>query len=524
MAAGFVFKLRTVYYAFHPMGFSCNMPRFTLSVEFKKQIGAHVMKRLAFWRMSLFCATLLPMFSLQAGTTPAVGYFPLRFEENRGQADAAARYVARGSGGVLLFCDHEIAIAVPEGSGVGESNASLSVVRLSFPGSNPQSLPVAEELAPGVASYFKGQDSKGWKTGIPTYRRVVWSELYPGVDLVCYGVGNRLEYDFVVQPGADPGVIRLAFDGVDDVHVDAEGHLRLDTGSGEVVHQSPIVSQEAEMIAGAFRVTGDREVAFSLGEYDSSQALVIDPIMLFCSYLGGDSYDQCAGIGELPDGTVVVAGQTSSSDFVLKDSGKVYDSSGDAFIVGITPSGDELVFSTRFGGTGGEGATAFAVGADGTLYMGGNTTSSDLPTVNPVQATYAGGTDVFITQFGPRGTNILFSTYYGGTGTDRLMDIAVKADSSLCFAGGTVSVNFPLVAAVKAVHGIGDYRDDGFAVHLDSARSVVFSTYLGGTDGENAEGIAFGPDGSVYICGTTWSTDFPPPRGGGKPWTVEARR
>ena len=185
--------------------------------------------------------------------------------------------------------------------------------------SNPAPRVSQDDELPGKSNYIIGNDQRNWHTEVPRYGRVKYQDVYPGVDVVYYGNQQQLEYDFIVAPGADPDVIELAFEGAKDIHVDDTGDLLLDTGDSEVRLEAPVIYQEANgrrvQIPGGYRKTGGDRVAFHLGAYDSTRPLVIDPILLYSTYLGGSSNDFALGIAIGPDGSAYVTGWATSIDF-----------------------------------------------------------------------------------------------------------------------------------------------------------------------------------------------------------------
>ena len=246
----------------------------------------------------------------RARAVEAYGNLPLSFEANQGQADPQIKFLSRGGGYGLFLSETEATFYLSQPSGGRALDDSLdsreavsdqtsptpaSVVRMKFLGSNPTPRLKGRDELDGRSNYFIGNDPEGWRTDIPTYAGVEYSNVYPGVDVVYRGDRRRLEYDFVVAPGTNPGVIKLAFKGVKNTRVDASGDLVLQTAGGEIRQRKPVIYQEAggvkQYVEGRYLLKGRNEVGFEVGKYDAGRPLVIDPILVYSSYLGGGGND-----------------------------------------------------------------------------------------------------------------------------------------------------------------------------------------------------------------------------------------
>lgn len=197
---------------------------------------------------------------------------PLSFEENRGQTDSRVKYLARTGGWSLFLTPAEAVLALPEGG----------PVRLSWTGGSTEPRIQGEEELPGKVNYLVG-DASRWRAGIPTWSRVRYSGIYPGIDLVFYGNGGSLEYDVVVAPGADPRIVRLAIGGADRLSLDAgSGDLVVALGASEMRLSKPVSYQDVDgarrEVASRYRLLGPREVGFEVAEWDRKRPLVIDPV------------------------------------------------------------------------------------------------------------------------------------------------------------------------------------------------------------------------------------------------------
>jgi MYXO-CTERM domain-containing protein len=408
------------------------------------------------------------------------GKLPLSFEPNRGQADARADFLARGAGYSLLLGPTEALLSLrnPAGpaastgvpariAGGGRGSAALprrsdietSLLRMRLLGANAGAVAAGQAPLPGKVNYYGGADQKHWQEDIPPFARVRYSHVYPGVDLVYYGNQGQLEYDFVIAPGANPADIRLAFDGATPT-LDAEGDLVLKQGGAEVRLRKPVVYQEAlgsrEPVAGHYAVSGTHEVAFAVAGYDSSRPLVVDPVLVYSTYLGGTNDDRLHGLAVDSTGSAVVVGQTPSADFPVTSGAFQSTSSraggnGTGFITKLSPDGSSLVFSTFLGGSIGDVlAAAVAVGPQDNIYVAGKASTNassgtNFPTTGGAfQATSnlngVSDGDGFVTELTPDG-KIVYSTYLGGSYNDYAIGIAVDAVGDAFVTGNTTSYN-----------------------------------------------------------------------------------
>ena len=450
------------------------------------------------------------------------GNMPLSFESNVGQLNTVAKFVARQPAANVFLTEDGLAFSLRDLSADSARPFPIEtprpgVARLRWIGAKAASIDGLARL-PGQANYLLGRDASKWRTGISTYARVKYSNLYPGIDLVYYGNQQKLEYDLVVAPGADAEVIRLALEGVSRIAIGEGGELVLDVGDRKVTQDPPRIYQEVNgerrEVPGGYVLVAERELAFRLGNYDHGRALVIDPVLNFSTYVGGSRYDYGRGIAVDSAGNVYLVGQSSSSDFRTTDSAfQQYYGGGtsDAFVVKLSPDGSTELYSTYLGGSGED--VAYGVGVDrwGQACLTGYTKSTDFPTVNALQGQLGGGEgdlDAFVVKLTADGGNIIYSTYLGGSDADTGRAIAVDADGSAYIAGITNSRDFPVVNAFQPQ--FGGPMSDAFVARLNPNGSQYFyATYFGGRLFDAAYGIATDRDGNAYVVGTTGSPDFP---------------
>jgi len=463
----------------------------------------------------------LPATSL---TGLAYGQLPLSFEANQGQTDAQVNFLARGNGYALFLTPSQAVLSLqkPSPSGANASGASPDVLRMQLVGADAASHVVGLDRLSSITNYLIGNDPSHWRTNIPNYGRVDYQQVYPGVDLTYYGNQRQLEYDFVVAPGANPGVIQLAFQGAQSMTLDSQGNLVLHTAGGDVVEHAPVVYQEVggarQAVAGHYVLEGNGHVGFAVGAYDASQALVIDPVLGYSTYLGGSgNYDVGQGIAVDSAGNAYVTGVTNSSDFPTAYPFQTFARGYHAFVAKLNASGTALVYSTYLGGNGSDGGMGIAVDSSGDAYVTGSTSSTDFPTTaGAFQTTRRGTESVFVAQLDASGAGLGYSTYLGGSSVDAGNAIAVSSLGNAYVTGLTYSSDFPVTAgALQTTYGGGAYggnapAGDAFVAELNAnATSLVYSTFLGGSNYDQGNGIAVDGAGNAYVTGVTESGNFP---------------
>ncbi len=332
-----------------------------------------------------------PDQATQARVQEAYGKLPLSFEANHGQTDPRVKFLAGGSGYRLFLTPTEAVLALRkptvdktnEGSlgahtavKVKPTKPQQAVVRMKLVGANPGPQLAGQDELPGKSNYFIGNDPQQWRTNVSHYGKVKYEGVYPGVDLLYYGTGGQLEYDFVVAAGADPRVIKLSFAGADEMRIDACGDLVMDVGGGEIRQHKPVVYQEVEgvkqEVAGRYVMRGKRQVGIEVGGYDASRELVIDPVLVYSTYLGSG-----VGLGIAVDSAnnAYVTGYTDSLNFPVTPGAFQTANAGgyDAFVTKLNGSGTALLYSTYLGGSSGEQSLGIAVDSAGNAYVTGGT-------------------------------------------------------------------------------------------------------------------------------------------------------
>ncbi len=444
---------------------------------------------------------------------------PLNFETNRGQAQADVRFVGRGEGFALLLKPNEAVLRLqrrkPGFAGANATAASTepsasNQLSMKIEGANPTARISGLDRQEARANYFIGNDPNKWIRNVDTFSRVSYSDVYRGVDLAFYGNQQHLEYDFTVAPGANPREIRLRFEGAENLELNSDGALILSTAAGEVRHDRPVAYQEGDgsrlEVAAEFRRLDDGTIGFEVGAYDPALPLVIDPVLVFSTYLGGSAADACRGIVVDSTGTFFVVGDSFSSNFLRNAS----ETNSDVFIGKLSQSGLLLTY-TYFGGSGNDSATGLAVDSEGNLYLCGTTESPDFPIYHSVGLALLGASDAFVVKLTPPGDQFFYSNLIGGSGDEGAVSVAADGDGNAYITGRTSSLDFPIVGAIQPVYGGGDF--DAFVAKLaPDGNALAYSSLLGGSGTENLmgrTGISVDSEGNAYVTGDTQSTDFP---------------
>ena len=433
---------------------------------------------------------------------------PLAFEVNKGQADARVKFFSRQNGSELFLTSNEAVLRLRD---------SHHPFTLQFSGANLNANVKGQDQLPGYQNYLHGNDPQKWQTNVPTFRKVVYEEIYPGINLTYYGNRRDLEYDFELAPGADPRVIRLAFDSDVRPHISANGDLILQSPDVDLVERKPSVYQEIDgerrAIQGRYVTFGNREAGFEVGEYDRTKPLVIDPTLVYSTYLGGSGDDLGSSIAVDSSSNVYIAGTTSSLNFPTH--GAAFPNTAglaDIFVTKIDATGGNIVYSTYIGGAGLDRADGIALDSGGNAYVVGRVgdTSTDFPTTAGSLATnYRGGDfDGVVFKLNAAGNALVYSTYLGGEDNDSTEGIAVDPSGNAYVTGGTRSAGFPITSSAFQSARAGD--TDAYLTKLNSTGSaVLYSTLLGGGGTDRGSGVAIGSSGIVYVAGYGSSPDFP---------------
>ncbi|HTV62107.1 MAG TPA: SBBP repeat-containing protein [Verrucomicrobiae bacterium] len=462
---------------------------------------------------------------------------PLYFEANRGQTGSSAPFIAHGNRSeFLVFPD---AAELVLGKSAGTHSFSSRVVQLRFVGADSQAKISGVDELSGKINYLIGNNPSKWETGVPTFAKVRVTNLYPGVNLAYYGNGREIEYDFTLAPGADPNLMAIHFDGVSQITINANGDLALNVGDGQICQPGPVIYQVVQgmrkEIRGGFKLLDAHTIGFSVGTYDRTVPLVIDPILSYSTYFGGNGNDAAAALAVDTNGFVYIAGQTTST---AVPPGKPFATPGafqttypgglfTAFVAKFDNLGTNLIYLTYLGGDVNDYASAIAVDGPGNVYVTGETESPNFPVTTNAPFRHIGGTsapttgypiDAFVTKLASGGSNLVFSTFLGGSASDAANGIALDSADNVYVTGFTFSTNFPVTtnnafqtqSAFTNWNYQPEYDANAFVTEIGaSGTNLLYSSYFGGNYFDFGEAIAVDESNYIYITGYTLSTNFP---------------
>jgi hypothetical protein len=455
---------------------------------------------------------------------------PLAFEPNRGQSDTRVSFLARGAGYTAFLTRSGAVLALHR---AGLRRPGEVALGLDFVGAARGTRLAPAGRLPGNTNYVIGDDPQRWTTALPFYARVTQHAVWPGVDVVWHGSQQRLEYDLVVLPGADPAKIRLAFAGATRLALTHAGDLIVHLPDGGVLTQPAPSAYEridgrARPVAASYVLRAGNGLSVRIGARDRGRPLVIDPGLVYSTYLGGRGSDAALGIAVDRQGAAYVAGWSASSRFPIRRGAleTAYRGATDAFVAKLSPTGIGLSYSTYLGGHGVEEATGIAVDPSGSAYVSGWTESSDFPaTARAFRPSFSGGPQVFLAKLDPAGSRPVYSTYLGPIGSATSVTtfserfglrgpwgfaVALDGGGAAYVTGWTESRAFPITQGASYTQLPGHFA--AFVTKVNPAGSgLVYSTYLGGNARGFAQGNAIAVDatGAAYVTGYTTQRDFP---------------
>ena len=466
-------------------------------------------------------------FATKQEALAAYGRLPLAFTPNVGQTDPRVRYSAEGAGFSVFLTRRQAMLSLQP---LDEQRRGRGVaLALRFLGSNPNVAVRGERPGPGRVNYLLGNDPAKWRSGLRTYERIAYRNLWPGVDMVFAGQNGELKYEFLVRPGARVRDIRLAYRGAERLTLDRLGNLRIGTSLGVLTDTRPLSYQ---LVAGKrMRVRSSfalyrrgTSYGFALGRrYDRRYPLVIDPGLAYSTYLGGLGEDQGFSIAVDGAGSAYLTGYTASGNFPTTAGAfdTTHNGDYDAFVTKLSASGAALVYSTYLGGSSFEESLDIALDATGNAYLTGDTTSPNFPTTaGAFDTTYNGDSDVFVTKLGASGAALGYSTYLGASGDDLGYAIALDGAGS-AYVTGLTGCPPPPPYRPRSCSDFPTTPDafdptlnaffDAFLTKFDASGSdLVYSTYLGGGGiVDVGYGVAVDGAGNAHVTGRTGSNDFP---------------
>lgn len=382
---------------------------------------------------------------------------PVFFEPNLGQAPAGIRFLSRASGLAVFGGNNELTFAISRRTNTPEPGERRrhpameeSAVRMVLDGARRNATAEGLDRLPGVSHYFPSEDRRAWRTGVPHFAKMKVACVYPGIDLVVYSKDGQIEYDFVVEPGADPSSIRLRYEGAKDLRLSDAGDLVLSTALGDLRQIRPRVYQQIAgrqvAVESRYRIAGGR-IGFELARYDRSKPVVIDPVIVWSSFLGGGAADSAAGVAVDAQGNSYIAGFTRSANFPVRAPVQgILTGQVSAFAMKINAGGSAVEWATYLGTD--SQAAGIAVDAAGSAHVAGTVTGA-FPMLNPFQGLRGGGTDGFIAKLSPSGSALVYSSYLGGTDEDTPSGVGLDAEGNAYVGGITDSVDFPVLNAYQ---------------------------------------------------------------------------
>lgn len=441
---------------------------------------------------------------------------PLAFEPNEGQADPSVRFLAHAAGQLLLLKDGEAMLQL-RGS-AGQKSPSRFTIRFEDSASAAKIEGVNKQE--GTSNYFIGNDASKWRTHVANYASVSYRQLYPGVDLRFYGNQGRLEYDFVVAPGADYRKIALDLQGGSPI-LEADGSLLVTSATDSVRFHAPRIYQQRDAqqveVAGGFQLEGNR-LTFRVGDHDRDLPLIIDPILTYSTYLAGSSSETGVDIAVDASGNAYVTGTTYSSDFpavnAYQSTCNSCPNGSTVFITKVNPTGSSIVFSTYLGGSTFERPLSIAVDTAGNVTVGGMTQSADFPTKNPIVVPSGSGYQGFLASLTPDGSSLNFSTYLGGNyGNTGVYSVTTDASGNVYATGSTQAADFPVKPSTNVIGiPLGNSIQGVFVVKLSVSGALSYSTTIGPDPAKQLSSATFKPapgrsiavdsDGSAYFAGS----------------------
>jgi hypothetical protein len=451
----------------------------------------------------------------QSGLMAQADRLPLAFEPTRQVSGPGARFVSRGAAGSVLVGATQATFA--------PARIGAPTLRFRFAGGSASAAATPVDRLPGVVNYLIGPDASNWRTGVPTFGGVQFHGVYPGVDIAYTGRGGRLEYDLDLAPGADTGRIRLVVEGARSVVATRNGGLVARSGSETIREAPPVAFQEISgrrrTVSVRYERTGARTFSVRLGAHDPAHAVLVDPVIAYGTFLGGNHNDTPFALAVDPDGNAYLGGITNSTNYPGLGPGSIQSTGPNGpqvpfygVITKINAAGNAIVYSTLYGGGGGDSINSIAVDATGHAFIAGTTSSATLPGIGAgsIQSTNQGLGDAFIAKLAADGSRVDYATFLGGTNGDFGTGVALDGTGDAYVAGYTMSTSFTGVGAGSLQPTVGGGNLDGFVTKINPAGSAtLFSTFLGGDGAEQLWAIAVDDTGDPYLAGTTTGQTFP---------------
>ena len=457
--------------------------------------------------------------------SPKYGQMPLLIEKNIGQAPSDIGFYAKRGGYSITLNPSNFSL-----NARNMDENSIEELQFQFVGSNADAALSETKLLNSKTNYFKGGDQDNWIKDVPNYQSIKFENIYPGIDVKYYANGSRLQYDFIVSPKMNPDIIKVRVEGVDQITTNENNNLELHFNENVVELDNLLAYQEIDnnkiVVDAEYNIISDNEFQFKLGEFDSDYSLVIDPVVQYSTYLGGNGSDQGNDIVVDNEGNAYIIGQTSSTNFPTSTGsydevgrkGGFFDPS-DVFVIKMNSEGSDYIYSTYISGGDSDIGHRIAIDDNGNAYIIGTTSSVDdfetaetdegFPLVNAYQNFYGGDGDLFVAKLNSTGNQLLFSSYFGGesgdnTGQDK-PGIALDNNGDIFISGTTMSLEFPTTTGAFKETGPG-----AFVSKLNNnGSSLLYSTFLGGDEFVFLTDLTVTGDGKALVSGFTANPDLP---------------
>jgi hypothetical protein len=457
------------------------------------------------------------------------GKLPLRFEKNIGQTDSNIDFISQNNNYTLFLSPDKVTFSFEQEKNLNNFrqkpnvnihndnvNATSLLTMNIIQGNSNAEIHEIEKLET-VSNYFLNNSQNQWQTNVENFSKIKYTNVYPGIDIVYYGNQRQLEYDFIVAPYTSPDIIRLQFEQAEMLTINNAGDLIIKLNNQEIYKKKPLVYQEIngikQLVSCDYKIHKNNQLSFELGNYDTTQPLIIDPTIGYSTYLGGTGSDFSNAIAVDTAGNAYIVGYTESPNFPTSNpQQKTISGKNDLFISKLNPSGNSLAFSTYIGGNDEDFGNAIAIDSKGNVYVTGYTFSTNFPIVNALQSkngniTPNTGGDSFVVKLNAQGNALMYSTYLGGMSDDLATSIAVDTQDNAYITGFTNSANFPVANAVQSRSNGGF---DAFLTKLNSSgNSLAFSTYFGGSDNDFGNALTIDKNNNIYIVGQTDSRNLP---------------
>ncbi|MBP1928148.1 PKD repeat protein [Methanolinea mesophila] len=456
-------------------------------------------------------------------------FLPLLFIQNQGQAPDDVKYHASAAGHTISFMPDRIVLRAIVNEGETPRDTEIS---MSFPGASAAPEITGLDPQPGDANFYLDNDPSRWREGVPIFGSIEYCQLYPGIDLRYRGTEGVLKREFIVAPGADPDRIAIAYDGIQGLALNEDGSLAITTPLGVLTEEAPIAYQDVDgsrvPVSVSYRLINDRTVGFTIGEYDPSLPLVIDPTLIYSSFFGASGSTYIHRVRVDGNDNIWIAGRTSANDLPVQNPNQGYVSGNDGFVAELNPQGTSVLYLTYIGGGAEDSIQGLDLDTSGNVYICGATSSDNFPLQSPIMDTRNAQSAGFVTKLDPTGlpgSQLIYSTYLGHNGTSPSYNYttvnAIGADTSgnAWISGYTMSETLPVTPDAEQPNKAGGC--DSFVGKIAADGSLQYLTYLGGSadDGDSSAaagyssfkpmGLGLDSAGNVYIAGYTKSSDFP---------------